>query len=243
MTPEEGIVLPGLWIESGKAPGKTPIILYLHDRGKASLASEPLVERLVISAGFRILAMDLRGIGETAPGLEGKFWDFLAGRPIFAQRVADIRSILRWLSEPHVRADSIYIWSHGVAASCAAIAAATDDNVSGLLLEEPLLSFESVVTVKVPTYRNDILVPGILESFDLPQVYQAGFPQRWTLIGPLRGDQRPASDTEIAETYQPVSEAYGALGKPGGWRVFAHVDKQNRSQRIMSTFTTDSNSM
>jgi len=239
ITPERGIVLPGLWIESGSAPGKGPVILYLRDRGKVSLAGEPLVERLVLSEGFRILAVDLRGIGETAPGLEGKFWDFLAGRPIFAQRVGDIRSILRWLSEPPVGADGVHIWAQGVTASCASIAAAMDDRVSGLVLEEPLLSFESVVTVKVPTYRNDILVPGILESFDLPQVYQAGFPRKVTLIGPLRGDQRPASDSEVAETYQPVSETYGALGRPDGWRVFAQIDERNRSERILSAFTAD----
>jgi dienelactone hydrolase len=242
VTPEKGIVLPGLWIESGNAPGKSPIILYLHDRGKVSLAGEPLVARLVLSEGLRILAMDLRGIGETAPGLENKFWDFLAGRPIFAQRVADIRSILRWLSQPQVGADDVRIWAQGVTASCAAIAAATDDNVRGLVLEQPLLSFESVVMVKVPTYRNNILVPGILEDFDLPQVYQAGFPRRWTLIQPLRGDQHPASETEVIETCRPVSETYGALGAPGGWQVFAQVDEQKRPERILSAVTKGSSS-
>ena len=236
ITPEEGIVLPGLWIESGDEPGQGPVILYVHDRGKANLADEPLVERLVLSEGFRILAVDLRGMGETAPGLEGKFWDFLAGRPIFAQRVADIRSVLRWLSE--TQAGSVQIWAQGVSATCASIAAAMDENVSGLVLEEPLLSFENVVTVDVPTYRNDILVPGILERFDLPQVYQAGFPRRVTLINPLRGDQRPASGGEITAAYQHVSKTYEALGQPAGWRVFAQIDERERSKRIISAFIT-----
>ena len=240
IAPEDGIVLPGLWIESGSTPGKSPVILYLHDRGKANLAGEPLVERLVLSEGFRILAVDLRGTGETAPGLENRFWDFLAGRPIFAQRVEDIRSILRWLSEPAVSGDGVHIWAQGVTASCAPIAATMDDSVSRLVLEEPLLSFENVVAVKVPTYRNDILVPGILESLDLPHVYQAGFPRRVTLINPLRGDQNPASGVEVAETYQPVSKTYEALANPGGWQAFAQIDEQERSKQILSAFTSGS---
>jgi dienelactone hydrolase len=234
ITPEKGVVLPGLWIESGDAPGQGPVILYVHDRGKASLAGEPLVERLVVSECFRILAVDLRGMGETAPGLESKFWDFLAGKPIFAQRVGDIRSILCWLSEAQV--GSVQIWAQGVSATCASIAAVMDENVSGLVLEEPLVSFESVVTVDVPTYRNDILVPGILERFDFPQAYQAGFPRRVTLINPLRGDQRPASGGEIATAYQSVSKTYQALGQPTDWRVFAQIEERERSQRILSAF-------
>jgi len=31
-----------------------------------------------------------------------------------------------------------------------------------LVLEEPLLSFESVVTVKVPAYRHEVILPGVL---------------------------------------------------------------------------------
>lgn len=94
--------------------------------------------------------------------------------------------------------------------------------------------------MKVPTYRNDILVPGILESFDLPQVYQAGFPRRVTLIAPHLGDQNQASGGEIVETYHPVSETYEALGQPVGWRGFAQIDEQERTERILAAFTSKS---
>ena len=63
----------------------TPVVM----RSEEGIVLPGHLKRLVIADGFRVLAMDLRGQGETAPGLEGKFWDFLAGRPIFAQRVAD----------------------------------------------------------------------------------------------------------------------------------------------------------
>jgi len=234
LSPEKGIVLPGIWVESATAPARSPVILYLHDGGKTNLAQETILDRLVLTEGYRILAVDLRGMGETAPGEEGKFWDFLAGRPILAQRVGDVRLILAWLSQPQAGADGVTVWAQGVSALCAALAATLEDNVTGLVLEEPLLCFESIVTVKVPAYRHKIMVPGVLESFDLPQVYQALAPKELTLINPLRGDRVPASDEEAARTYQPVTEAYELLQRRHCWRVFTEVDKQERTERLLS---------
>jgi len=165
LTPEKGIILPGLWIESGSAPARGPVILYLHDGGKTNLAKETILDRLVLTEGYRILAVDLRGMGETAPGEEAKFWDFLAGRHILAQRVSDVLSILSWLSQPEAGAEGVHIWAQGTCGLCAALAAALDDTVTGLVLEEPLLSFESVVTVRVPAYRHKIMMPGVLQRF------------------------------------------------------------------------------
>ena len=236
LSPEKGIVLPGIWIESGSAPARGPVILYLHDGGTTNLVQEAILDRLALTEGFRILAVDLRGTGETAPGEETKFWDFLAGRPILAQRVADVRSILSWLSQPQARADSVHIWAQGDSALCAVFAAILENNVSGLVLEEPLLCFESVVTVKVPAYRHRIMVPGVLKSFDLPQLYQALSPKKVTLINPLKGDRVPASEEEGARTYQPVAEAYDSLQRPDHWRVFTQIDKQERSELLLSSF-------
>jgi len=39
----------------------------------------------------------LRGIGETSPDMAEKFWDFLAGKPVFGHRVKDILSAVKWL--------------------------------------------------------------------------------------------------------------------------------------------------
>jgi hypothetical protein len=109
-----------------------------------------------------------------------------------------------------------------------------DDSVSSLVLEEPLLSFESIVSTTVPVYRDDILVPGILRSFDLPEVYQAGCLKRVTLINPLRGDRKPAAEDEVARVYEPVFTAYRAAERPGDWRVFARSDPDERAGRIVS---------
>ena len=111
-----------------------------------------------------------------------------------------------------------------------------DDSAASLVLEDPPLSFESIVTARVPTYRNDVLVPGALESFDLPQVYQAGCPRRVTLINPRRGDQSPASDDDGAKALVPVSRTYEALGRTSNWQVITEVEQHNRSKSILHGF-------
>ena len=64
---EPGILVPGLLFE--KAEGKPgPLTIYLHCNGKSvDAARGGRIEQLV-NTGRRVLALDLRGLGETAPG-------------------------------------------------------------------------------------------------------------------------------------------------------------------------------
>ncbi len=301
LEPEPGIRLPAVWVEAaatqqpprgeglqaGEGPARRatsqrgtsshrgPVVLYLSDQGKASLVNEPLLERLVLERGGRVLAVDLRGWGETAPGLHEKFWDILAGRPLLAQRVADVLSVLRWLSE---RTDSgpdtaeqaaggskaqtgrqcserataagrtvwetstgsaaaragVRIWAKGVAALCAALAAPFDGTVEALVLQRPLLSFDSVVTVTVPKYDNQILLPGVLQRFDLPQVYQACCPSTVVLVGPLRADGRPASRDELDAVFASVVATYRSVDAADRWRVLPDGSDEKRASEMLS---------
>jgi len=231
---EPGIQLPAVQIDTPAMAADAPVILYLHDRGKAALAQESVLQRLVHADGHRVLSVDLRGMGETAPGQEAKFWDFLSGKTIFAQRVADVRCVLRWLSRPTRPGRRVSIWARGVTALYAAAAAALEDSVSVLVLEQPLLSFTSVVTVPAPAYQHGVLVPGVLERLDLPQIYQACCPRRVTLIGPLRGDKVMASESEVSNAYRVVSQTYATSHAAGKWQVVTAPKKGQRTARILS---------
>jgi cephalosporin-C deacetylase-like acetyl esterase len=235
LEPEPGIILPGIMVESeGKAAGKATgrvsdkatmkatdkgVVLYIGENGKAGLLSGREAMTELLNEGYSICAVDLRGTGETAPDLSGKFWDFLAGRPIFGQRVRDVLAVTDWLKGPEVRATDIKLWGSGMGALHGAFAGALDEDISGFLLEEPLISFESMVRVKVPAYDNDILLPGILQKFDMPQVYQCISPRPVTLLNPLSGDKSNAGKDEIDRLGKPVSATYRALGQRGDWSI------------------------
>jgi cephalosporin-C deacetylase-like acetyl esterase len=64
---EPGIQVPGLLWEPQEAP-RGPLVVYLHGRGKGAEAAPGGTLESLAKAGRRVLALDLRGMGETAPG-------------------------------------------------------------------------------------------------------------------------------------------------------------------------------
>ena len=135
LRPEEGILLPAVWLQSDRVPNGT-VLLYLSERGKESLVEDEDILSSLLEEGSRIFAVDLRGTGETAPGKEGYFWDFLAGKPISGQRVKDVLSILTWLSNRGIPLERIRIWTQGLPGLWAAIACLQTEPVGGLILED-----------------------------------------------------------------------------------------------------------
>jgi len=232
--PENGIVLPAVWIESPERHSGGPVIIYLNDKGKSTLVEEQIILRALLERGCRVFAVDLRGAGETSPDMKEKFWDFLAGRPIFGQRVADVRSIIQYLSRSDSDGKRLYVWAKGVSAIYATLAATLEDSVTGMVLEEPLLTFEQVVTTKVPAYRHEIILPGVLEEFDLPQIYQALCPMKVTLVNPLAGDKSQVSQQQAKQTYRQIARKYSDIGKAGKWSVHANVDDETRAHAVLS---------
>jgi len=214
LQPEPGIQLPVVVLESEGSANDAPVVLYLHDRGKAALVDQPLVATLLRQQRVKVVAVDLRGLGETAPSEAEKFWGFLSGRTIVAQRVEDVRSTLQWMAGRLGTARRTVIWANGTTALYALCAVALDGGADGMILQRPLLSFASVVQVRVPAFQHSVLVPGVLERLDLPQIYQACCPRPTLVVQPLTGAAKPATDEEIDATLRQVTECYAALGTP-----------------------------
>src|SRR5262249_55146032 len=64
---EPGITVPGLLFTPGGAAGPRPLVLYLHGQGKATDAGPGGPIEQLVKSGKRVLALDVRGMGETAP--------------------------------------------------------------------------------------------------------------------------------------------------------------------------------
>jgi len=236
LRPEKGIELPAIWIESEQRSTDGPVILYLDDAGKNKLADENIILRALIEKGFRLLAVDLRGMGETAPDLKEKFWDFLAGRPIFGQRVSDIRAVIRYITRQDKSHMKINVWAKGITAVYTPFAATLEQGITGMILERPLLTFEEIVTTKVPTYKHEIIIPGILEKFDLPDTYQALCPISVVLINPVAGDKSPVIKMIADKAYQQTADTYAALRKTDEWSVYTGIDTKARTDLLISAF-------
>jgi dienelactone hydrolase len=106
--PEPGIVLPALLYQPAKVTGKK--YLYLDSEGKTDFTSD--VEKL-FNEGNVVLAVDLRGMGETGPektNLFGGDWNeiflsYLLGKSMVGMRAEDILVSARYLSKHEASKD------------------------------------------------------------------------------------------------------------------------------------------
>ena len=238
LEPEAGIMLPGILLKSKVNNPQQDVILYIDQSGKSGILKDMDVVEQLLKEGYRICAVDLRGIGETSPDLKDKFWDFLAGKPIFGQRVQDILATTKWLQESEIKAKNIKLWATGTAALYGAFAGVLSDDISTFVLEKPLLSFENVVQVSVPEYRNEVMLPGILEKFDMPQVYQALNPRSVVVLNPHLADRTFAGESDIEKIDKLVSTTFKEMKIKKEWHI-AKVDEQERRTTIIDSLTDD----
>src|SRR5262249_10213839 len=106
---EPGIDVPALHFVPEKNGKNQPLILYLHGAGKSAEAGPGGAIEKLVKEGRSVLALDVRGFGETAaaalPKTPGQFGvdfkeTFLAlhlNRPLVGQRVFDLLAVLESL--------------------------------------------------------------------------------------------------------------------------------------------------
>ncbi len=238
LKPEKGIILPAILLEPATKFSNPDIILYISQKGKSDILNDMGIINEILRKGYRVFAVDLRGMGETAPDMAGVYWDFLSGKPIFGQRVRDVLAAIKWLGESEIKAQNIKLWGKGMCALYGAFAGVVCKNITGLVLEEPLLSFESVVHAKVPVYRNEIMLPGVLEKFDMTRIYQALCPRPLSVINPLLGDGTRAGLPDIETIDKPLLTTYRSIRKHRNWSI-GKLNNEERDKTIIYFITNN----
>jgi len=180
LRPEEGIVLPAWLFVSEKAPSGR-LVLYLHEGGKeADAAPGGHIERLVLG-GARVLAVDLRGTGETQQTAQGNYaligtdWKdittaFCLGRSYVGMRAEDVLTAAH-----HARTqlaagplDLVAVGNVGVPALHAA--ALEPSMFRSVKLSQTLVSWASVIHCRLTRLQYANVVHGALLEYDLPNL-------------------------------------------------------------------------
>jgi cephalosporin-C deacetylase-like acetyl esterase len=188
--PEDGIALPALLFLPEKFRGRA--VLYLHDKGKAADAGVGGPIETLVLAGHALLAVDLRGNGQTqstTPGLFGSdFQDaqiaYMLGRSVVGMRAEDVlvcanvaRERAAAASAPAV--DLVAVGNIGIPALHAA--ALEPDRFVAVKLRRMLVSWANVVhhrTNTPPIMAS--LIHGSLLHYDLPNL-EATLGERLTI--------------------------------------------------------------
>jgi cephalosporin-C deacetylase-like acetyl esterase len=205
---EEGILIPSLLIKPRNIRPGSPVYIYASDQGKPRSYQDSLTPFALARKGFVVLAIDVRGIGETSPtpalALPVKYstctqfqWlhDCLAiqspgfGRTMLAMRTHDlIRGMDFVESRPDLQGKKIVLYGEGLGGLWATLASIYDSRATGVITENTLCSYKQLINHQYYAVSSDYFwVPGALCDFDIPNLVRlaSSKPQVW--VNPING--------------------------------------------------------
>lgn len=216
LTPEEGIQLPALHFVPDIRSGRR--CLYVHGRGKQVDAAPGGPIEALVRDGAEVLAVDLRGFGETAmsPWRTGPaavtgdngaeyFVAYMLGESFVGPRARDLLVSARWLREFHDENGKAGKTSTGeesskaidvIAVEDAAIpalhAAAVEPELFGeVKLVRSIDSWRRVIDTAVTRRQLEGAVHGVLRVYDLPELRELAGGKNVKLVEPIDADGRP----------------------------------------------------
>jgi hypothetical protein len=197
ITPEEGVVLPALLFVPGEGSGvraagtttgsRSPsarITLYLHQQG-IEVDAEPggPIERRVL-AGETVLAVDLRGTGQTKsasrgwnpPEVNDEYLAYMLGRCYLGMRAEDVLTCARYAAERLAggRPEAVNLVAIGKVGVSALHAAALEPSLfQSVKLSRTLISWSNVIHNRLNRAADMEIAHGVLLCYDLPNLAAA----------------------------------------------------------------------
>jgi pimeloyl-ACP methyl ester carboxylesterase len=219
-------------------------------RGEALVVAEqgmndPRVRREVIdpivAAGYQVIAMDVRGWGETAPNLpdfDVSFdWDdFFAyraleiGRPLLGQRIKDLLTA----APKRLRNREWLVVGVGAGALVAAHAAALEPRISRLITIDGLLSYRSLVDDPMTRQPFSSFLPGVLGSYDVRDLYAAVAPRRVLVINPQDSQRRTVEPVPARQELDWVNQIYETLGATDNFTLHTPLSARRMREVMMA---------
>ncbi len=176
---EKGILVPCLRFKHIQPKG--PAVIYLPDTGMPADGKLPAWLKDKYEKNHQEIWMfDLRGLGETSPGVLGKKPGYFGvdqkeamlclhlNRPLLGQRVLDVLSLVK-----AIKSDNAEIIGVGTTGPVALHAAALDPGIRGVTLENSLRSWISVVETPISNNQLTNVVPGVLKVYDLSDLEES----------------------------------------------------------------------
>jgi cephalosporin-C deacetylase-like acetyl esterase len=246
---EPGIYVPAwVFVPERKAPGR--VILYANEDGMEEDGMEYGVLEQLACKGRSVIAIDVRGIGETAPphyqDLGGNEFAHLFSvetaaaymawsmdRSLFGMRVQDlVRSVDYALSRPDVDSSGVDVIGKGAGALWALFAAALDTRIHALVAERGLISYAGLTGVDRYLHTAGVFIRDVLTCFDLPHVAAAIADRRVTLLSPVDPMQNVDLPAATA-TYRFTQETYARAGVEGAFAVLSSDDRMPAAERYI----------
>ena len=188
--PEPVVAVPGLVYTWREGPAGRRVALWLDGDGVERAQERPVFRGLLarlLPAGWLVAAIDVRGIGETAPRPTGRpnaavmgaeafltYESFVAGKPLLGMRLRDAACALEYLrSRPDAdgaRGAAVIGW--GAGGLLALHLGALDEGVGAVATVETLASYRALVEHERYAHHVSGFVPGVVAGIDSPNGYE-----------------------------------------------------------------------
>jgi len=197
--------VPALLFLPADRTGKVPAVLYVDGRGKAHDAAPGGAIEALVKAGEAVLAIDVRGTGETAATKPKKYWHneypiaymgIHLARPLLGQRTEDVLAAVEVVAgRDEVDAGRIRLVGIERGGPVALHAAALDQRIAGVVIDEAIASWMDVVATPLCKAQLQQVVPGALERYDLPDLVRAIGPRPVEIRRPMDPTGEPKDAT------------------------------------------------
>ena len=190
---EPGIRIPGLLLTPDGA-GRHPAALVVDPRSKQILARAGGDLEDLVHAGYVVLAIQPRGVPEAGASqraiILGDYRDaaraYVVGKTLVGMRAEDvIRAVDYLVSRPDVDRAAITAIGQGSLGVPLLHAAVLDTRISRLVLQQTLQSYRMALDHPIDRGLYDVLVPGVLKRYDLPELVTAMKPRPVVLLNPV----------------------------------------------------------
>ena len=206
-----------LFLPEKPQPGR--VVLYVHQQGKAfDAAPGGPIERRVL-AGETVLAVDLRGTGQTKstsrgwnpPEVNDEYVAYMLGRCYLGMRAEDVLTCARYAAERIAggRGQAVSLVAVGKAGVSALHAAALEpDLFESVRLSQTLISWSNVIHNRLNRAVLMNIAHGVLLYYDLPNL-AATLGNKLTIEQPVNAQGRLIHRGNSAggrATYGPIDE-------------------------------------
>ncbi|MGQ9793825.1 MAG: alpha/beta hydrolase family protein [Anaerolineae bacterium] len=196
---EPGIELPAMFLAPAEWRRYLPVVIYVDEWGKQVGLETGIVEAL-LRVGLAVLAVDVRGLGETAiSDFEAATNALMSDRPLFGQRVWDVLRAVDYLWRRiyigvQIDKGRIGCLGRGLGGLLCLYAAALDERLTASALWEIPLSYHDLI-VERPGFPPSAYLFDALHAGDLPQVMALIAPRALLVADPVDGMRAPLSES------------------------------------------------
>jgi dienelactone hydrolase len=213
---EPGVKIPVLLFRALDVNDETSLVIYVGADRAWAAPGGPIERR--VKGGESVALIEPRGMGEGLPGgPPGAFGPdvreaFLAlhiNRPLLGQRVFDVLQALRGLDRKGKAPNHLIgVGAGGPIVLHVAALQPSIGAVTAVTMETSILSWS--LAARAPSPKGDLagIVPGVLASYDLPDLAATLAPRLLTIRGSVDPAGKPVAQDDLQSAYAACKAAY-----------------------------------